>query len=100
MEAASGKTKARLIVVDFLATLFVTFCIGVATALVLGACVVLMTGEAHGAPQERPAPAPATTAELVLAHYTAARHVGLALADRAAPQPDPGKRKPQAPTKN
>ena len=32
-------------VVDFLATLFVTFCIGVATALVLAACVMLMASE-------------------------------------------------------
>jgi len=98
MEAASGRTRTRLIVVDFLATLFVTFCIGVATALVLGACVVLMTGEARGASQSRPAPA--TTAELVLAHYTAARHAGLALAERVAPQAKPGKPKPQAPAKN
>jgi len=39
----------RPIVVDFLGTLFVTFCIGVTTAVVLGACVVLMAGEARGA---------------------------------------------------
>lgn len=35
-------------VVDFLATLFVTFCIGVVTSIVLCACVVLMAGEARG----------------------------------------------------
>jgi Ca-activated chloride channel family protein len=39
----------RPVVVDFLATLFVTFCIGVGTAVVLAACVVLMAGEARGA---------------------------------------------------
>jgi Ca-activated chloride channel homolog len=48
MEAASGKSKVRPIVVDFLATLFITFCIGVAAAIVLGACVLLMAGEARG----------------------------------------------------
>jgi len=48
MEAVSGKPK-RPIVVDFLATLFLTFCIGVATSIVLGACVVLMASEARGA---------------------------------------------------
>jgi len=95
---ATRKPGARLIVVDFLSTLFVTFCIGAATALVLGACVVLMAGDAHGAPQPRPAPA--TTAELVLAHYMAARHAGLALAERAVPPAKPGKRKPQAPAAN
>ena len=98
MEATRGRPRARLIVVDFLATLFVTFCIGAATALVLGACVVLMAGDAHGAPQPRPAPA--TTADLVLAHYTAARHVGLALAERAVPPTKPGKRMPQVPAAN
>jgi hypothetical protein len=74
-------------VVDFLATLFVTFCIGVATALVLGACVVLMAGEAHGAeppkPRAAPAgPAQARTADLILAHYFAAKYVGLVAVDR------------------
>ena len=98
MEATSGRPRARLIVVDFFATLFATFCIGAATALVLGACVLLMSGEAHGAQQ--PKPAPATTADLVLAHYMAARHAGLALAERTAPAAKPGKRKPQGPVAN
>ena len=48
MEASSGRSRVRPIVVDFLGTLFVTFCIGVTTAVVLGACVVLMAGEARG----------------------------------------------------
>jgi Ca-activated chloride channel family protein len=52
MEASSGRFRVRPIVVDFLATLFITFCIGVATALVLGLCVMLMAGEAHGAAGE------------------------------------------------
>src|SRR5215831_148152 len=95
---ATRKPGTRLVVVDFLATLFVTFCIGAATALVLGACVVLMAGDAHGAPQPRPAPA--TTADLVLAHYMAARHAGLALAERTVPPGKPGKPKPQAPASN
>ena len=79
----------RLMVVDFLATLFVTFCIGVATALVLAACVMLMASEAHGAAPARPRPvqaaAPASTADLVLAHYFAARYAGLVAVDRFYP---------------
>lgn len=51
MEASSGRSRVRPIVIDFLGTLFVTFCIGVTTAVVLAACVVLMAGEAHGAAQ-------------------------------------------------
>jgi hypothetical protein len=50
MEASQGRTQRRPVVVDFLATLFYTFCIGVLTALILGACVVLMAGEVEGAP--------------------------------------------------
>jgi len=46
------QVQVRPIVVDFLGTLFATFCIGVATALVLSACVMLMAGEARGAPGE------------------------------------------------
>ena len=49
MEASGSRSRVRPIVVDFLATLFTTFCIGVATALVLGLCVMLMAGEARGA---------------------------------------------------
>jgi hypothetical protein len=94
MEASSGRPRTRLLVIDFLATLFVTFCIGVATALVLAACVMLMTGDAHGAADARPgpqtAPAPASTSDLVLAHYFAARHAGLITVDRLYPaQPGP-----------
>src|SRR5437899_394657 len=54
MEASSSRSRVRPIVVDFLATLFLTFCIGVAAAVVLGACVMLMAAEARGAePGER-----------------------------------------------
>jgi len=52
MEASSGRFRVRPIVVDFFGTLFTTFCIGVATALVLAACVMLMAGEARGAAGE------------------------------------------------
>ena len=78
-------------VVDFLATLFVTFCIGVATAVVLAACVMLMTGDAHGDAGARPvlAPAAASTSDLVLAHYFAARYAGLIAVDRFYPA-EPG----------
>jgi hypothetical protein len=88
-------------VVDFLATLFVTFCIGVATAIVLAACVMLMTGNAHGAASARPVPVnagQASTADLVLAHYFAAKYAGLVAVDRIsateppAPAAKPSKR--------
>ena len=88
----------RPIVVDFLATLFITFCIGVATAVVLAACVMLMTGNAHGAADARPvpvAPAQATTADLVLAHYFAAKYAGLVAVDRLTAT-DPGSADPKA----
>ena len=78
--------------IDFLATLFVTFCIGVATALVLAACVMLMTGDAHGEADARPVPtpAPASTSDLVLAHYFAAKYTGLIAVERFyAAEPGP-----------
>ena len=89
MDATSSGSRVRLIVVDFLATLFVTFCIGVATALVLGACVMLMAGEAHGAQPPKPGAVPADraqarTADLMLAHYFAAKYAGLVAVDRIA----------------
>ena len=78
-------------VVDFLATLFVTFCIGVGAALALGACVVLMAGEAHGAaplrvvekPAEGPTDGQTRAADLVLAHYFTTKYVGLVAIDRS-----------------
>jgi len=48
MDVSGDRQRARPIVVDFLATLFYTFCIGVATAVALGACVVLLAGPARG----------------------------------------------------
>jgi hypothetical protein len=63
MEATSGRFRVRPIVVDFLGTLFVTFCIGVATALVLGACVMLMAGEARGAESGELGPMKASEAQ-------------------------------------
>jgi len=83
---ASGKARTRLIVVDFLGTLFITFCIGVATAVALGACVVLMAGEAHGAAPAKPLTP--STQELVLTHYLAAKQVGLLAVERVYPSPD------------
>lgn len=44
-----GNKSRRPIVVEFLSTLFVTFCIGVATSIVLSAAVILMASEARGA---------------------------------------------------
>jgi hypothetical protein len=96
MEATGGKSRMRLMVVDFLATLFVTFCIGVSTALVLAACVMLMAGEAHGAAPAKPRAEPgaqASTSELLLAHYFAARYAGLVAVERIYPaEPRPGSR--------
>lgn len=89
MEASSGRSRTRHLVIDFLATLFVTFCIGVITALVLAACVMLMAGDAHGA-GATPVPAPASTSDLVLAHYFAARNAGLIAVERFVPaEPEP-----------
>jgi len=89
MEASTttGRARVRLVVVDFLATLFITFCIGVVTAMILGACVMLMAGDANGAENQKPKAAPAEaaktrTADLVLAHYFAAKYSGLVAVDR------------------
>ena len=93
MEASSGRFRARPMVVDFLGTLLTTFCIGVATALVLAACVMLMAGEAHGAPgeparaqavreKERAAEARARAIELALTHQLVTKYTGLVAIDR------------------
>jgi Ca-activated chloride channel homolog len=63
MEASSGRSRVRPIVVDFLATLFSTFCIGVTTAVVLAACVMLMAGDARGAERDGLAPMKAAEAQ-------------------------------------
>jgi len=97
MEASSSRSRVRPIVVDFLATLLVTFCIGVATALVLTACVMLMAGEAHGADAgerasanrdaERAAAAEAARAkaiELALTHHLVTKYAGLIAIERTA----------------
>jgi hypothetical protein len=95
MEAASGRSRVRLVVVDFLGTLFVTFCIGVAAALVLGACVVLMAGEARGAAPAKalesavPEAERLTAADLVMAHYFAAKYAGLVAIDRIPAAEEP-----------
>jgi len=82
MEAAS-RSRVRPIVVDFLATLFVTFCIGVAAALVLGACAMLMAGEARGASPGEPAPAKTDAARVgAPAEETRAKAIELALTHR------------------
>ena len=93
MEASSSRSRVRPIVVDFLGTLFVTFCIGVATALVLSACVMLMAGDAHGAEPGELAPgkmdaareaAPAAKAvELAHTHHLVTKYASLIAIDRA-----------------
>ena len=83
MEASGSRSRVRLIVVDFLATLFITFCIGVATAVLLGACVMLMAGDARGAEPAKPREsAQRRIADLMLAHYAAAKYSGLVAVDR------------------
>ena len=96
MEASSSRSRVRPIVVDFLATLFLAFCIGVAAAVVLGVCVMLMAGEARGAdPGERPpmkmdavregAGAGETRAkaiELALTHQLVTKYASLIAIDR------------------
>jgi len=108
MEASSGRSRVRPIVVDFLGTLFVTFCIGVATALVLGVCVMLMTGEARGAQPNELTPIKALQAqqgtdvvregmpagevrakvtELALTHQLVTKYTGLIAINRAPARP-------------
>ena len=97
MEASSSRFRVRPIVVDFLGTLLTTFCIGVATALVLAGCVMLMAGEARGAPgeparpqavreKERAAEARARAIELVLTHQLVTKYTGLVAIDRTPPR--------------
>jgi len=97
MEASSSRFRVRPIVVDFLGTLLTTFCIGVATALVLAACVMLMAGEAHGAPgeparaqvvreKERAAEARARAIELAATHQLVTKYTGLVAIDRTPPR--------------
>jgi hypothetical protein len=96
MEASSSRPRIRPIVVDFLATLLVTFCIGVGTALVLTACVMLMAGEARGAEAGERASAKSDAAreaapaeemrakaiEFALTHHLVTRHIGLITIER------------------
>ena len=113
MEASSSRSRVRPIVVDFLATLFLTFCIGIAAAVVLGACVMLMAAEARGAePGERPpmkmdavregagaGEARAKAIELALTHQLVTKYASLIAIDRMparaalgpSPRPKPEK---------
>ena len=113
MEASSSRSRIRPIVVDFLATLLVTFCIGVATALLLTACVMLMAGEARGAEAgervsakmaaaREAAPAEemrAKAIELALTHHLVTKYASLIAIERTparsalapAPRPRPAK---------
>jgi len=101
MEASSGRSRVGPIVVDFLATLFLAFCIGVAAAVVLGACAMLMAGEARGEePGERSpvkmdavregASAGETRAkaiELALTHQLVTKYASLIAIDRTPARP-------------
>ncbi len=102
MEASSGRSRVRPIVVDFLATLLVTFCIGVAAAVVLGACAMLMAGEARGAEPGELAPMPkmdaaregtraeetrAKATELTLTHHLVTKYASLIAIERTPARP-------------
>ncbi|HMH19241.1 MAG TPA: hypothetical protein VK572_13965 [Burkholderiales bacterium] len=84
METAS--TKPQLWIVDLLSTLFVAFCIGVGSAVVLGACVILMAGEARGALHEDASAEEmrAKVIELALTHQLVTKSAGLIAIDRPA----------------
>ncbi len=96
MEVSSGRSRVRPIVVDFLATLFITFCIGVAAAVVLGVCVVLMAGEVRGAEPGERSPVKmdpvregasagemrAKAIELALTHHLVTKYAGLIAIER------------------
>jgi hypothetical protein len=102
MEASRGRSRVRPIVVDFLATLFVTFCIGIAAAVVLGACAMLMAGEARGAEPGELAPMPrmdaarggapaeetrAKAIELALTHHLVTKYTSLIAIERTPARP-------------
>ena len=106
MEASNSRSRVRLIVVDFLATLFVTFCIGVAAAVVLGTCAMLMAGEARGADPGERAPVKmeavredacaadtrAKAIELALTHHLVTKYASLIAIERTPARPaDPGR---------
>ncbi len=109
MEASSGRFRARPIVVDFLATLFVTFCIGVAAAVVLGACAMLMAGEARGSDPSERSPMKTDAAregaragdtrakanELALTHHLVTKYASLIAIERTPARPvDPDRGAP------
>jgi hypothetical protein len=109
METAGHRNK-RPIVVDFLVTLFITFCIGVVASLTLVGSVLLMAGDARGeercidatrggAPEEEML---ARVTDLLLTHHLATKYTGLVAIERAparaaredlgSMQPDRGRR--------
>jgi hypothetical protein len=101
MEASSSRSRVRPIVVDFLATLLATFCIGVAAALVLAACVMLMAGDARGSKAGERSPAKidaeregtraedarAKANELALTHQLVTKYAGLIAIERTPARP-------------
>lgn len=86
----AGRGNKRPIVVDFLVTLFITFCIGVVASLTLVGSVLLMAGDARG--EDRCADATreaapgeemlARVTDLLLAHHLATKNTGLAAIGR------------------
>ncbi len=87
----AGHSNKRPIVVDFLVTLLITFCIGVVASLTLVGSVLLMAGDARGeercadptrdvAPEEEEMLARVT--DLLLTHHLATKDTGLATIGR------------------
>ena len=101
----AGHSNKRPIVIDFLVTLFITFCIGVVASLTLVGSVLLMAGDARG--EERCADATrdgtageemlARVADLLLTHHLATKDTGLATIGRAPARPDGAAREDLAP---
>ncbi len=94
METAGHNSK-RPVVVDFLVTLFIIFCIGAVASLTLVGSVLLMAGDARG--EERCADATragapeeemlAKLSDLALAHHLATKYTNLVAVERAPARP-------------
>lgn len=92
METAGHK---RPVVVDFLVTLFITFCIGVAASLALVGSVLLIAGDARG--EERCVDAAregapgeellARVSDLAMTHHLATKYTNLVAVERFPARP-------------
>ena len=98
MQTAGHK---RPVVVDFLVTLFITFCIGVAASLALVGSVLLIAGDVRG--EERCAGAAregapegemlARLSDLAITHHLATKYANLVAVERFPARPVPAEGK-------